>query len=352
MRTSIKNCVLAVLGAMILPIVAMADYTCTTNGYTFYYTINGGMATIENHDPKVFPGTEFVVPNSLGGMPVRVIGSNSFNMMTNTFYASKRGKAFVENGPTEIAHGAFYTDGPGWECVCVPPSVVNFTGAWCFRKIGKLYWTISSSDLVIDRFAFSIPPDKIKIIATCDVPNTLHDSCDLWDSFDTYYSHDHHGGGKVRYKCRREYFASWTNRGDVVNFIGFVGDGYDYGKPAIVHFNVNGGSAIPDGSYRQGSPYETLPTPVRSGYTFVGWYTEPYPEADYPDGIKVDVDDVVASPAETLYAHWKANPPVASAQAYSGVYDGFGHKISVSVSSPLSGATIAYSLSSAGPFSS
>ena len=192
MRTSIKNCVLAVLGAMILPIVAMADYTCTTNGYTFYYTINGGMATIENHDPKVFPGTEFVVPNSLGGMPVRVIGSNSFNMMTNTFYASKRGKAFVENGPTEIAHAAFYTDGPGWECVCVPPSVVNFTGAWCFRKIGKLYWTISSSDLVIDRFAFSIPPDKIKIIATCDVPNTLHDSCDLWDSFDTYYSHDHH----------------------------------------------------------------------------------------------------------------------------------------------------------------
>lgn len=50
-----------------------------------------------------------------------------------------------------------------------------------------------------------------------------------------------------------------------------------------------------------GEPYGELPTPVRSGYAFLGWFTE----AD--GGTEVKATDTVSITADqTLYAHWEA----------------------------------------------
>lgn len=50
-----------------------------------------------------------------------------------------------------------------------------------------------------------------------------------------------------------------------------------------------------------GEPYGELPTPVRSGYAFLGWFTDP------DAGTEVKAEDTVDITADTiLYAHWDA----------------------------------------------
>ena len=50
-----------------------------------------------------------------------------------------------------------------------------------------------------------------------------------------------------------------------------------------------------------GEPYGELPTPVRSGYAFLGWFTDP------DAGTEVKAEDTVSITADQiLYAHWEA----------------------------------------------
>ena len=71
----------------------------------------------------------------------------------------------------------------------------------------------------------------------------------------------------------------------------------------IVTFNANGGSVTTDSkTATYGSTYGVLPTPVRKGYTFNGWYTMA------EGGTVVTDSTVVASEsAHSLYAHWTPN---------------------------------------------
>lgn len=48
----------------------------------------------------------------------------------------------------------------------------------------------------------------------------------------------------------------------------------------------------------------TIPTPVRDGYTFLGWYTNP------TGGEMVDYDSIYSCGTQTLYAHWRSNAKV------------------------------------------
>ena len=80
---------------------------------------------------------------------------------------------------------------------------------------------------------------------------------------------------------------------------------------ALIKFNPQGGtSTITSISLIEGATIGqcgTVPTPVRGGYDFLGWYTEP------EGGIKVTADDdfnkikdcVTESGIVNLYAHWK-----------------------------------------------
>ncbi len=119
-------CVVAI--SLVLP--CRADYTCVTNGFAFNYTVNtDGKAIIQYNKWPLFKGEELFIPAQLDGRPVISLGHDAFSMVTNSFYETKRGRAFVENGPQEIGHAAFYTDGPGWDVVCVPGSVTRFSGS-------------------------------------------------------------------------------------------------------------------------------------------------------------------------------------------------------------------------------
>lgn len=62
-------------------------------------------------------------------------------------------------------------------------------------------------------------------------------------------------------------------------------------------FETNGGTAIEDVTTEKGQEY-TLPTPVREGYSFEGWYTTPDFSGD-------PVTTVSAESSQTYYAKWE-----------------------------------------------
>ena len=70
----------------------------------------------------------------------------------------------------------------------------------------------------------------------------------------------------------------------------------------ILTYDVNGGDNISPTSkiVTYNSLYDTLPTPTRTGYSFIGWYTEKV------GGEKISDDTVVENAKNhTIYAHWE-----------------------------------------------
>lgn len=69
----------------------------------------------------------------------------------------------------------------------------------------------------------------------------------------------------------------------------------------LLTFNPNGGSVTPaTKQVTYDSKYGTLPTPVKTGYTFKGWHL--------PDGTKIDSNDIVQILEDTtVTASWQAN---------------------------------------------
>ena len=66
-----------------------------------------------------------------------------------------------------------------------------------------------------------------------------------------------------------------------------------------VKFNPNGGECeFSNYVYTKGSNLIDLPTPTRSGYEFVGWYT------DKKEGSAIDEQDKIVEDM-TIYAHWR-----------------------------------------------
>ena len=102
-----------------------------------------------------------------------------------------------------------------------------------------------------------------------------------------------------------------------------------YAKGLInITFNANGGTVSTTSmTAYYGSALGTLPTPTRTGYTFVGWFTE--------GGEQITASSVLTTTgAVTLYARW-------SALAYTAKWNtGTGYKIEVKrTSSPNAGAS-------------
>lgn len=82
----------------------------------------------------------------------------------------------------------------------------------------------------------------------------------------------------------------------------------------VVSFDPNGGS-VDTGSKNVDfdSAYGTMPTPVRDGYTFDGWYTSA------TDGTKVSSTTTVNTASNhTVYAHWTAKSYIVTYDANNG----------------------------------
>lgn len=74
-------------------------------------------------------------------------------------------------------------------------------------------------------------------------------------------------------------------------------------EPFVISFDANGGSGtVADRTIYYGEAYGTLPTVLRTCYSFAGWYTSK------TGGTKVEPYTVVnTKSSHTLYAHWIAN---------------------------------------------
>jgi uncharacterized repeat protein (TIGR02543 family) len=72
-------------------------------------------------------------------------------------------------------------------------------------------------------------------------------------------------------------------------------------KVLEVSFDGNGGSIEEEPhTVKQGLSYGELPVPVRAGYLFDGWYTQP------EGGEEINCDSIVSlGESHTLYARWK-----------------------------------------------
>ncbi len=65
-----------------------------------------------------------------------------------------------------------------------------------------------------------------------------------------------------------------------------------------VTFNANGGSVSTTSTTTKDGKLESLPTPTRGGYDFLGWYTQ-------KDGGEKVITDTVFTKNSTIYAHWQ-----------------------------------------------
>lgn len=81
-------------------------------------------------------------------------------------------------------------------------------------------------------------------------------------------------------------YAHWTN------------------QPYTVNFDANGGDVHTSSmTVANGGTYGSLPTPIRDGYIFEGWYTSLDDGRLITSGTIVNLTD-----NQTLYAHWKKDP--------------------------------------------
>ncbi|MDE7300274.1 MAG: InlB B-repeat-containing protein, partial [Lachnospiraceae bacterium] len=75
------------------------------------------------------------------------------------------------------------------------------------------------------------------------------------------------------------------------------------GDRMTIRLNAAGGTGAPaEKEVRCGLECGTLPTPIREGYTFLGWYTEP----EDGSGTCVTETSIAGVGTAELYAHWKA----------------------------------------------
>lgn len=121
-----------------------------------------------------------------------------------------------------------------------------------------------------------------------------------------------------------------------------------------VSFNANGGSCSSSTkSVTKSGVYGTLPTPSRTGYDFIGWYT-----AKEGGTLITDSSQVSITSNQTLYAHWSVSVYIVTMNANGGYYYDKGTSESVGTTQILevrygeqyggsSAATITFSFSDA-----
>ena len=107
-------------------------------------------------------------------------------------------------------------------------------------------------------------------------------------------------------------FAGWysdsafTNRVNRTDTMNVASDITLYAKwtanTYTITFDANGGEVDPSSKeVTYGETYGELPTPTRTGYEFLGWFT------DKENGERItDTSKVTVTSDQTLYAHWKA----------------------------------------------
>lgn len=132
-------------------------------------------------------------------------------------------------------------------------------------------------------------------------------------------------GQKLKVNNILENYSSDVEKGKVISQNPTAGTGLLKGdsvtlyvskgkQPVTVTFNANGGSVgTGSATVYYTAKYGDLPTPTRTGYKFIGWYTST------EGGTKISKDTKVSNTTEhILYAQWSANSYIVTLDANGG----------------------------------
>lgn len=145
------------------------------------------------------------------------------------------------------------------------------------------------------------------------------------------------GGSKVttstQFKKDTTVYAHWVKNSSPVDPTPDTPS--DTKKTYTITFNANGGSVSPASAVTSADGRVTLPTPIRAGYTFAGWYTAP------SGGTQVWASTVFSANA-TVYAQWSLPSDTPSVSYYQVYTPGttYGGSLSVSHSYAAPGTLV------------
>lgn len=222
----------------------------------------------------------------------------------------------IGSSVTSIGEDAFYHTS-ALHTVTIP-GMVRKIGIWAFADSGLTSCTLNKGLQTIDNFAFanaklksiSIPdgitmigeyafngtsletvtiPQNITIIKTGALPNV---TATIY-SMDVMIADGAFGSSSTLIANRGSSAETYANRNSGITFKYIP-------YPSTVYFDANGGSVDTDHkSLMSEELYGPLPTPVRNGYRFNGWFTAPN------GGTQIRPTTVVTAKTDsTLYASW------------------------------------------------
>lgn len=222
----------------------------------------------------------------------------------------------IGSSVTSIGEGAFCLTS-GLHTVTIPGSVRKI-GIWAFGESGLTSCTLNKGIQTIDNYAFSytklkylVIPDGITMIGECafyessletvTIPQniTIIKTFAFPDVTATIYSMD----VMIADNAFGSSSTLIANRGSSAEKYANLSSGITFKYipyPSTVYFDANGGSVDTDHkSLMSEELYGPLPTPVRSGYRFNGWFTAPN------GGTQILPTTVVTAKTDTtLYASW------------------------------------------------
>lgn len=174
-------------------------------------------------------------------------------------------------------------------------------------------WQVYDSDTVTGDATYYANWERISYAVTFDANGGS--GGDVY----TYYYGDNLGSLPTPWREGYEFLGWFTAKsgGSQADYwTGVYGNAMYYAQWQIdsysVWFDANGGSVGTSSVTRNyGSAIGALPTPTRTGYTFLGWYTSA------SGGSRVYEADVVTS-SRTLYAQWQANTYTVTFNANGG----------------------------------
>lgn len=110
----------------------------------------------------------------------------------------------------------------------------------------------------------------------------------------------------------QNYFGGWSiddaAARNSANYTDYTENGYTFKRQTfsanwtpkyVITYNANDGTVSPTQVYCRPGEAVKLPTPTRTGYTFLGWYTAA------SDGIKIEQNPYTPTEDITLYAQWE-----------------------------------------------
>lgn len=165
------------------------------------------------------------------------------------------------------------------------------TGGLVDSKSGSIDWSIAAAQFTVSFNANGggTPSQTSKSVTYGSTYGTMPTCSRTGYTLDGWYTSDI-GGTKrtstdtVSITSNTTLYAHWT------------------ANSYTVTFNANGGTTpTASKSVTYGSTYGTLPTPTRSGYAFLGWFTEQEGGTQITSSSTVNI-----TAAQTLYAHWEA----------------------------------------------